>query len=288
MWKRSDLKRRAKGSFKGNYWKTVLVSLLLALLVGGGSSAASDAGSNVGSKSSSNSDVESTYDYSDNDADSNDFLEEDSDAEEKELENDLNELRQQLGKPGVIAAVAMGVLIFLIVFLIVFALCAVLSAFVLNPIDVGCRRFFLRNLHEPAQVGNIGYAFDNNYKNIAKTMFFRDMYTFFWTLLFIIPGIVKAYEYRMIPYLLADKPQMTKEQAFAESKRMMKGQKWRTFVLDLSFLGWYILTGFTLGILGIFYVLPYVNQTNAALYETLRYGTPQGSVYTNQVNQEYV
>lgn len=284
MWKRSELKRRAKGSFKGNYWKTVLVSLLLTLLVGGGSSAASDAGS----KSSPNSDVESTYDYSDNDADSYDFLEEDSDAEEKELENDFNELRQQLGKPGVIAAVAMGVLIFLIVFLIVFALCAVLSAFVLNPIDVGCRRFFLRNLHEPAQVGNIGYAFDNNYKNIAKTMFFRDMYTFFWTLLFIIPGIVKAYEYRMIPYLLADNPQMTKEQAFAESKRMMKGQKWRTFVLDLSFLGWYILTGFTFGILGIFYVLPYVNQTNAALYETLRYEVPQGLVYTNQGNQEYV
>ena len=288
MWKRSELKRRAKGSFKGNYWKTVLVSLLLTLLVGGGSSAASDAGSNVGSKSSPNSDVESTYDYSDNDADSYDFLEEDSDAEEKELENDFNELRQQLGKPGVIAAVAMGVLIFLIVFLIVFALCAVLSAFVLNPIDVGCRRFFLRNLHEPAQVGNIGYAFDNNYKNIAKTMFFRDMYTFFWTLLFIIPGIVKAYEYRMIPYLLADNPQMTKEQAFAESKRMMKGPKCRTFVLDLSFLGWYILTGFTFGILGIFYVLPYVNQTDAALYETLRYGVPQGPVYTNQGNQEYV
>lgn len=50
----------------------------------------------------------------------------------------------------------------------------------------------------------------------------------------------------MIPYLLADNPQMTKEQAFAESKRMMQGQKWKAFVLDLSFIGWYILSGLTL------------------------------------------
>lgn len=71
----------------------------------------------------------------------------------------------------------------------------------------------------------------------------------------------------MIPYLLADNPQMTKEQAFAESKRMMQGQKWKAFVLDLSFIGWYILSGLTLGILAIFYVSPYVNATHAALYE---------------------
>ena len=92
----------------------------------------------------------------------------------------------------------------------------------------------------------------------------------------------------MIPYLLADNPQMTKEQAFAESKRMMKGQKWRTFVLDLSFIGWNILTLVTFGILGIFYVLPYMNEANAALYETLRYGMPQGQENGIRMNQEYV
>ena len=272
MWKRSDLKARAKRSFKLNYWKTVLVSLLLSLLVGGGSSVASNAGADTGVDDSYSTDTEVSGDGLDD---------EDTDL-------DLDELVQEVGRPGVVAAVLMGVMIFLVVFAIVFVLCALLSAFVLNPIDVGCRRFFLRNLHEPAQVGNIGYAFDNNYKNIAKTMFFRDMYTFFWTLLFIIPGIVKAYEYRMIPYLLADNPQMTKEQAFAESKRMMKGQKWRTFVLDLSFIGWNILTLVTFGILGIFYVLPYMNETNAALYETLRYGMPQGQENGIRMNQEYV
>lgn len=70
---------------------------------------------------------------------------------------------------------------------------------------------------------------------------------------------------------------MTKEQAFAESKRMMQGQKWKAFVLDLSFIGWYILSGLTLGILAIFYVSPYVNATHAALYEALCYANPAGS-----------
>ena len=126
-------------------------------------------------------------------------------------------------------------------------------------------------------MSTIKFAFDHNYKNIVKVMFFRDLYTVLWTLLFIIPGIVKSYEYQMIPYLLAENPQMTKEQAFAESKRMMTGQKWRAFVLDLSFLGWKILSLFTLGILDIFYVQPYMDSAHAALYDALRYyGAPMG------------
>ena len=85
---------------------------------------------------------------------------------------------------------------------------------------------------------------------------------------------IKAYEYRMIPYLLADNPSMSQEEAFALSREMMKGQKWKTFVLDLSFIGWDILSIFTGGILSMFYVQPYKMMTNAALYEALAYGTP--------------
>lgn len=277
MWKRSELKARAKGSFKRNYWKTVLVSLLLSLLVGGGTTIASDAGSKTGAEEA----VTGTYEVT---------MEDDQgkgDVSDPDI-SELQKFDEATMGPADAVTIIIAVIVCVIVFLAIFALCAVLFAFVINPFQVGCERFFLRNLDEPAQVGNIGYGFDNNYKNIAKTMFFRDMYTFFWSLLFVIPGIVKAYEYRMIPFLLADNPQMTKEEAFAESKRMMKGQKWRTFVLDLSFLGWYILAAFTLGILGVFYVIPYVNQTNAALYQTLRYENPQGSVNAGQVNQEYV
>ena len=81
----------------------------------------------------------------------------------------------------------------------------------------------------------------------------------------------------MIPYLLAENPEMSKEEAFAISKQMMDGQKWRTFVLDFSFFGWILLSGFTCGILAIFYVNPYVFSTQSALYEKLRYGNVQRS-----------
>ena len=258
MWKRSQVKERGRISFKRNYWECVLISLLLILIIGGGSSASSGAGDTSHTVSGK---------VQNNITDETDILDgEDADS----LENDITTMIDE----GGIAALAIFVSVFLIVFIICMAIALVLNVFIVNPLAVGCRRFFVRNLNEPAQVGNIGYAFDNNYKNITKTMFFRDLYTVLWTLLFVIPGLVKAYEYAMIPYLLADNPQMTKEQAFAESKRMMHGNKWKTFVLDLSFIGWHILSAFTLGILEFFYVAPYVNATHAALYETLRYGNP--------------
>ena len=76
----------------------------------------------------------------------------------------------------------------------------------------------------------------------------------------------------MIPYILAENPGITRKEAFAHSKMLMKGNKWNAFVLDLSFIGWFILSGFTCGILAIFYVGPYYNATCAALYDVLEHG----------------
>ena len=101
-------------------------------------------------------------------------------------------------------------------------------------------------------------------------MFFRDLYTILWTVLFIIPGIVKAYEYRMIPYILGENPNMEMSEVFAMSKQMMTGNKWKAFVLDLSFILWEILGACTLGILSIFYVGPYRCLTCAGLYQALK------------------
>ena len=101
-------------------------------------------------------------------------------------------------------------------------------------------------------------------------MFFRDLYTFLWSLLFIIPGIVKSYEYRMIPYILGENPDMNMEQAFAMSKQMMDGNKWNAFVLDLSFILWDLLGACTVGILNILYIEPYKRLTDAGLYQTLK------------------
>ena len=276
MWTRAELKSKAKFSFKRNYWKSVLISLILALLVGGGSS-----GSSISSAVSNNligsSDSSVTDDYFNDDSslyDGNDFYD---DTYDGNVEDDIDDLNSMADNTAGMMAIGIFLMVFIMMFVVLMAVVILLDVFIFNPLEVGCKKYYLRNLNEPAQVGNIGYAFDNNYKNITKTMFFRDLFTVLWTLLFIIPGIVKSYEYQMIPYLLADNPQMTKEQAFEESKRMMQGQKWKAFVLDLSFIGWNILSALTLGILGIFYVQPYMDATHAALYEALRYGMPHNT-----------
>ena len=289
MWNRAELKGKAKFSFKRNYWKSVLISLLLALIVGGGGTGAGSFSRGL-SDGVSGSDESYTddYDYNDGDYDDESYDDESEYDIIRDFSNGFAEGFQDGASHGhsgtAFAALAIFGITFIIIFLILMSVVILLDVFICNPIEVGCKRFYVRNLNESAQVGNVGFAFDNHYKNITKTMFFRDLYTILWTLLFIIPGIVKSYEYQMIPYLLAENPQMSREQAFAESKRMMSGQKWRAFVLDLSFIGWNILSAITLGILGIFYVQPYMDATHAALYEALRYGTPYGAPMNDASN----
>ena len=144
------------------------------------------------------------------------------------------------------------------------------SLFLMSPVEVGCERYFIINRVQEANLSEIGHTFSNGYINVVKTMFFRGLFTFLWTLLFVIPGIVKAYEYRMIPYILAENPNMDSDEAFRLSKEMMDGEKWNAFVYDLSFIGWYILSAFTMGILAVFYVSPYKACADAELYASLR------------------
>lgn len=161
------------------------------------------------------------------------------------------------------------VVVFLIIFVIAMVVGMVYGALVINPVDVGARRFFVKTLNEKAEVKEVAFAFDNNYKNVIKILFIRDIKILLWSLLFIIPGAVKSYEYLMIPYLLAENPNLTKEEAFRLSKQMMTGQKWNAFVLHLSFFWWDMLSIITAGIVSVFYVQPYRNLTFAALYEEL-------------------
>lgn len=180
--------------------------------------------------------------------------------------NDVSSYADGSVSPALITGIIVGVIVGTI-----FAVA--ISAFLANPLYFGCNKFFLENSKAPAELNEMGKGFTTNYKNIVKVLFFRDLYTILWSLLFLIPGIVKSYEYRMIPYLLAENPDMDKADAFAKSKEMMTGQKWNAFVLDLSFIGWTILSVFTFGILAIFYVDPYIYATNAELYVALRGGS---------------
>lgn len=293
MWTRKELKDKAKVAFKANYWKSVLMALVLMLVIGGMSMASSAQSAPTAFLTSAAPTSSSTSDDVNVEIRDGKVIVDVDDAKGGKVHvnmdaDDIEDIRDALhdmdvdvddrdlgtvsvlAGPGVvIAGLAMG-----LVMLVVVALAIVLYVFILSPLEVGAQRFFVRNLNQRAEVKEVAFGYDNNYKEVVKTLFLRDLFIILWSLLLIVPGIVKAYEYRMIPYLLADDPTMTKDRAFAETKRMMAGQKWNAFVLDLSFLGWNILSMLTLGILGVFYVEPYQAQTNAALYEKLAYGLP--------------
>lgn len=139
-----------------------------------------------------------------------------------------------------------------------------------NPLQIGAYHFFLDTPQEDRNLDSLLFSFRSGfYFSHAITLFKRDIFISLWTLLLVVPGIVKSYEYRMIPFLLAAHPDMTGEEAFQRSREMMDGQKWETFILDCSFIGWYLLTGVTCGLAGIFYVNPYYYSTCAELYKEL-------------------
>ena len=288
-WKRKEIKEKGKNTFKANFWKCVATALILAI-VGGGSAGAFGGGGNAVSHRDEDGNthtinvVDADWNFEfDTDMDENgvglvldtgndDQAEAEADVAEAqdEIEAASEELENmEIPTEAMIAfAVVMAV-----ASLFILAIALAVDAFIANPLELGCKRFFRRNLDEPAAMSNIAFAFDSNYKNICKTMFLRDVYIVLWSLLFVIPGIIKSYEYKMIPYLLSENPEMTTEQAFAESKKLMTGNKWKAFVLDLSFILWDIASAATCGLLGLFWVAPYKASTQAALYEAIKYGT---------------
>ena len=143
------------------------------------------------------------------------------------------------------------------------------SIFIGNVIVVGNNGYFIKNHDENPELGEIFKGFKGNYLNVVKIMFLMDLKTLLWLFLFIVPGVVKAYEYSMIPYLLAENQNLSADEAFSMSKQMTTGQKMDLFVLDLSFLGWIILGLICCGI-GILFVLPYPQATRAEVYLILK------------------
>jgi uncharacterized membrane protein len=98
--------------------------------------------------------------------------------------------------------------------------------------------------------------------------FLRGLYVFLWSLLLVIPGIVKTYSYAMTPFIMADHPEMTAKEAIHASRKMMDGYKGHLFMLDLSFFGWSILAILSLGV-GFLWLNPYQNAAHAAFYREL-------------------
>ena len=159
-----------------------------------------------------------------------------------------------------IVFMVIGVLLFFVV----------LKFFLGFPLEVGGRRYFIQSAQFKDNKKCFSFGFSaNNYLGIILTMLLKSVQNVLWFLLFIIPWIIKSYSYRMVPYILADNPNIGCKKAIKLSMKMTDGHKFDIFVLDLSFLGWYLL-GLLALFVGILFVLPYVNATNAELYLVLR------------------
>ncbi|WP_040194110.1 DUF975 family protein [Clostridium culturomicium] len=178
-----------------------------------------------------------------------------------------NSTRWNMGPDYISFDFIIGALAIIIIVGIVFSLIRIFLGYV---VEVGGRKFFIRAAVNDSDMNYLGFGFSSTrYIEIIKTMFVRGILIFLWTLLLIIPGIVKSYAYRMVPYILADNPNIGYRRAIELSNEMTMGHKLDIFILDLSFMGWYLLGVLLFGI-GTLFVRPYDDATNAELYLELR------------------
>ena len=233
MWTRSLLKTNAKQVLRQNYWMALLVSFIVLLL---------------GSAPNS---LRLNFNYS-------------TDVEYYNSQFSPFSAHMRLPFAGALAGFfATYALLLSIVFFVV-------RIFVSNPVQVGSDRYFMESRVGDAPFATLFSAFGNPaYWNVVKVMFLRNLFIFLWSLLFVIPGIYKAYQYRMVDYLLAENPYLPYDRVFEISRQMTDGEKFNIFVLDLSFFGWLFL-GTLLLYVGAIFVHPYINATYAELYAAMR------------------
>lgn len=151
------------------------------------------------------------------------------------------------------------------------ALFSVVDIFVVSVLNVGLSKYFIECEKGNTDKRNLFYFFNKDkYLDVVGLMFIYKIKVILWTLLFIIPGIVKGYEYFFIPYLIADNEGITQEELFRKTKEMTFNRKWDLFILDLSFIGWYFLGALLLGV-GVFFVTPYHENTHFQAYNHLKH-----------------
>ena len=152
------------------------------------------------------------------------------------------------------------------VYIALVALVVAVVLFVIGSVvAVGYAQFNLAQVDGETPGLNQLFAHFSNWKTTVVCRFLRGLYVFLWTLLFVIPGIVAEFSYAMTDYILAEHPELTASEAIERSKDMMRGNRFRLFCLEFSFIGWGILCAFTLGI-GNLWLTPYKQAAKAAFY----------------------
>ncbi len=153
---------------------------------------------------------------------------------------------------------------------------AVLVFIFTGPASVGFCKYYLERARKNIAHDNLGVALDGFRGDIGANVvsgILVNVFIFLWSLLFIIPGIVKSYSYSMTYYVKCDHPEYTATQAIQESQMLMRGNKMRLFGLHLSFIGWFIVGALCLGV-GLLWVSAYLKAAEAEFYRELVIVTP--------------
>lgn len=172
--------------------------------------------------------------------------------------------------PGIFLVFLLEESTFLLVLRILHYVLSFSGFLILSPLILGYKNFFL--LLVKRQKPNISNLFDGYRKSVLTSIIgvlLTTIYTLLWSLLFIVPGIIKYLSYSMTFYILADNPSISAREAIKRSKAMMNGHKWKYFLMELSFIGWGILCLLTLNI-GALWLTPYIETSKAHFYLTLK------------------
>lgn len=288
MWSRKELKQKAKKVVKRNYWSFVIVCFILAIVTGEFNIFSINIGNNDESVDYSNIPyVQEIKKHAENYIDEINIDLKTIDNENVEVNfftqmaNHYEAILNNLIKSykcvyKVIDATRLlsynltieGIILFLSA-----GLALLFLIFIAEPLKVGGKRFFIKSRKRKNQkLSVLASVFSKDeWSNITKIMLLKNVFLFFW--MFTIVGwFIKRYEYEMVQYILAENPHIHEKEAFKQSKEMMQGNKWKTFVLDISFILWDILSVLTLGFVAILYVNEYKYATKTELYAKLKGG----------------
>ena len=156
-------------------------------------------------------------------------------------------------------------------YIAIFAIITGIALFILGSIvEVGYMKFNLDlvDRQKEPEIGTM-FGYFQFLKSAACARLLKGVYVLLWSLLFIIPGIIAGYSYAMTSYILAENPELTASEAIERSKQMMSGNRWRLFCVQISFIGWEILSALlTFGIGGL-WITPYKQAATAAFYREI-------------------
>lgn len=280
---RKDLKKKAKGVLKKNYFKCILVAFIVGLVVNTGYTYTSNniktTDNKVSNAESVHTDKESNYDTMEKffkDLDIDITLKSDSKAAKGLAAPIVNKVTE--GKSSIIYLLNFIDLAFFkknmggaIVSLIATIIVILFYFFIQNIIVIGDSRFFLETRrYSKTKLERILFPYKSKrIFHLAFVTFIKELKLFLW--FFTIIGIfIKYYEYSMIPYVLAENPNISRKDAFRLSKELTKGYKWELFKLDLSLIGWEILSAFTLGLSSLLFTDAYKRCIYAEFYMKTR------------------